>query len=178
MAATSCGSPRKAGPHSPGSNSIEITCGNAVNNWAGCMMRSQKRTTGRNASFTVVAGAPKCSTCCSTGSGRREAKVSPAMINIGSRFAMPTPAAVTKLVAPGPIDEVHTITCWRRIALANAAAARPMPSSLCPRHTGSSSRCISSACPRLVTLPCPKIAKTPGKSGTSVPSTTMRCEMR
>ncbi|CAB4755724.1 unannotated protein [freshwater metagenome] len=126
----------------------------------------------------MVEGAPKCSTCWSTGSGRRETNVSPEMKSIGSRLAMPTPAAVTKFVAPGPMDDVHTMICWRLIAFANAAAARPMPSSLWPRQTGISSRCISSEWPRLVTLPCPKMASTPGKSGASVPSMTIRWAMR
>jgi hypothetical protein len=100
------------------------------------------------------------------------------MNSTGNRFDMAMPAAVTMFVAPGPIDDVHTMICWRRIAFANAAAARPMPCSFCPRHTGISSRCTSSEWPRLVTLPCPKIASTPGNSGTSSPSTTMRCATR
>ena len=67
---------------------------------------------------TVVDGAPACSTCCSTGSGMRLVKVSPARSNSGSRLAMATPAAVTMLSAPGPIDDVATITWRRRFALA------------------------------------------------------------
>ncbi len=55
--------------------------------------------------------------------------MSPEMKSTGSRFDIATPAAVTKFVAPGPMDEVHTITCWRRMAFANAAAASPMPCS-------------------------------------------------
>ena len=81
---------------------------------------------------------------------------------------MAMPAAVTMLVAPGPTDDVATMICCRRFALLYAAAASPMPCSFCPRQVGISSRCISSEWPRLVTLPWPKIAKTPGKSGASI----------
>ena len=59
---------------------------------------------------TVVVGSPKCSTCWSTGSGRREVKASPEMKRAGSRFAIATPAAVIMLVAPGPIELVQTMT--------------------------------------------------------------------
>ena len=166
------------GPQSAGSSRVLTACGSELRTCAGCMRRSQKRTTGRNPSFTVVDGEPKCSTCWSTGSGRRDTKVSPEMNSTGSRFAIATPAAVIMFVAPGPTDDVATITCWRRTAFANAAAARPMPCSFCPRHTGISSRCISSEWPRLVTLPWPKIPMTPGNSGTSSPSTTMRWATR
>ena len=173
-----------AGPHSPGSRMMLTACGSELSTWAGSVMRSQKRTTGRKASFTVIDGVPGCSTCCSTGSGRREWKVSPAMKSTGSRFAIAIPAAVTMLVAPGPTDDVAIMICWRRLALANPAAARPMPCSFWPRQVGSASRCISSEWPRLVTLPWPKIAKTPGKSGAStrsLPGTgsmSTRCAMR
>lgn len=60
--------------------------------------------------MTVTDGTPKCSTCCSTGSGNRETKLSPLMNSTGSRFDIATPAAVTMLVAPGPIEDVATIT--------------------------------------------------------------------
>ena len=62
--------------------------------------------TALKASFTVIVGLPKCSTCCITGSGRRLAKVSPARSSTGRRFAWAGPAAVTMLSAPGPIEEV------------------------------------------------------------------------
>ena len=184
IAATSCGRPRNAGPHSPGSRMTLIAWGSALSTCAGSVMRSQKRTTGRKESLTVIDGVPKCSTCWRTGSGSREWKVSPAMKSTGRRLAMAMPAAVTILVAPGPTDDVATMICWRRLALLNAAAARPMPCSFWPRQTGSASRCISRECPRLVTLPWPKIAKTPGKRGASsasrpgTVSTSTRCAMR
>ena len=51
-----------------------------------------------------------------------------------------------------------------------------MPCSFWPRQVGSSSRTSCSAVPSPSTLPWPKIAKTPGNSGTSVPSSSSeRC---
>ena len=72
-------------------------------------MRSQYLVTGWKASLTVIEGIPKCSTCWSTGSGVRDAKESPAISRSGIRFEWATPAAVTMLVAPGPIDDVAVI---------------------------------------------------------------------
>jgi hypothetical protein len=60
----------------------------------------------------------------------RDTNVSPEMNRTGSRLAIAMPAAVTMFVAPGPIDDVQTMTCCRRIAFAKAAAASPMPCSL------------------------------------------------
>ena len=105
-------------------------------------------------------------------------KASPEMKSAGMRLDIATPAAVTMFVAPGPIELVATMTCRRRVALPNATAARPIPSSVWPRQTGISSRCCSRAWPRLVTFPWPKIANTPGNSGTSRPSTSVRWAMR
>src|SRR6186713_345990 len=53
-----------------------------------------------------------------------------------------------------------------------------MPCSFWPRHVGRSSRASSSACPRHVTLPCPKIANTPGNNGASRPSIVVRWAIR
>src|SRR5580765_3498595 len=53
-----------------------------------------------------------------------------------------------------------------------------MPCSFWPRHVGSSSRASSSACPRHVTFPCPKIANTPGNNGASRPSIVVRWAIR
>jgi hypothetical protein len=44
--------------------------------------------------------------------------VSPDSSSTGSRLACATPAAVTMLVAPGPMDDTANIIRWRRIALA------------------------------------------------------------
>ena len=59
----------------------------------------------------------------------RDAKVSPASNNSGSRLLWATAAAVTMLVAPGPIDDVATMIWRRRAALAKPVAARAMPCS-------------------------------------------------
>ena len=123
-----------------------------------------------------MVGSPKCSTCCSTGSGARLANVSPTSSNTGSRFACATPAAVTMFSAPGPIDDVAAITWRRSVARAYATAASAMPCSFWPRQVGSSSPASCSAVPSPSTLPCPKIAKTPANSGTGVPSSSSeRC---
>jgi len=103
----------KAGPQSAGSSIVCTAWGSDDTTCSGFMMRSQYRLTERNASLTVVDGSPKCSTCCSTGSGRRLAKVSPAINSNGMRLECATPAAVTMFVAPGPTDEVATMI-WRR----------------------------------------------------------------
>ena len=49
-----------------------------------------------------MVGSPKCSTCWSTGSGRRLANTSPASSSTGKRLAWARPAAVTMLVGAGP----------------------------------------------------------------------------
>ncbi len=167
-----------AGPQSAGSSSMAIASGSDWITCSGRVIRSQYRTTGRNASFTVVEGSPKCSTCCSTGSGSRLWNVSPESSSTGSRLASATPAAVTRFRAPGPIDDVATMNCRRRIAFANPTAASAIPCSFWPRHVGSSSRASYSAVPRQVTLPWPKIANTPGTSGASAPSMTVRWATR
>ena len=108
----------KAGPQSAGSSMVFTALGRAWTTWAGSVIRSQYRTTARKASLTVVPGAPKCSTCWRTGSGIRWSKVSPASSSSGSRLAMATAAAVTMLVAPGPMELVATMIRRRREALA------------------------------------------------------------
>jgi hypothetical protein len=83
--------------------------------------------------LAVVVGSPTTSICCSTGSGRRLAKVSPGKSRMGSRFTCATAAAVTMLVAPGPIELVHAIMRRRFIVLAKAEAACAIACSLCAR---------------------------------------------
>ena len=68
--------------------------------------------------------------------------------------------------------------CRRFLALAKAIAASAIDCSFCPRQVGSSSFTASSASDRQVTLPCPKIANTPGNSGASLPSSSVRCAIR
>ena len=81
-------------------------------------MRSKYRDTGRRQSLAVTVPLAKSSTCCSTGSGARETKTSPGRSSTGSRLTCASAAAVTRLVAPGPIDVVHAIIRRRKCALA------------------------------------------------------------
>jgi hypothetical protein len=74
------------------------------------------------------------------------------------------------LSAPGPIDEVATMIWRRRLALAKPMAASAMDCSFWPRQVGKVSFTASSASDRQVTLPWPKIAKTPGNSISFLPS--------
>ena len=96
-------------------------------------MRSKYRDTGRKQSFADTVPSEKSSTCCSTGSGRRPANTSPGRSSTGSRLTCATAAAVTMLVAPGPIEVVQAIMRRRRDALAKAIAACAMPCSLWAR---------------------------------------------
>src|SRR5207237_2980063 len=84
---------------------------------SGRVIRSHQRETGRKQSLTEMVGSPNASICCKTGSGRRPAKTSPGNNNTGRRLAWATAAAVTMLVAPGPIEVVQAITRRRRLAL-------------------------------------------------------------
>ena len=84
---------------------------------------------------------------------------------------MATAAAVTMLVEPGPIEASAIMICRRFIALLKPIAASAIDCSFWPRQVGITSLTGSSASPRQVTLPWPKIAKTPGKSGTCLRST-------
>ena len=63
----------------------------------------------------------------------REWNVSPASSSSGRRLAWATAAAVTRFMAPGPIEVVAAISCRRRIALAKPIAASAMPCSFWPR---------------------------------------------
>ena len=122
----------------------------------------------------MVPGLPKCSSCCRTGSGSRESKVSPTSSSSGSRFARATPAAGTVLRAPGPIDVVTAITWRRRADLAKPTAASAIADSFWPRMVRMPSRCRSSASPRLSALPWPKMAKTPGTRAMTSPDRSSR----
>ena len=117
-ACTSCGRARVTGPQSAGSVSTRATWGSVERSCSGRVIRSKYRDTGRKASLTDVVGSPKCSTCWSTGSGALPVKVSPGSSSTGSRFACASPAAVTMFNAPGPTEEVATMTCRRSIARA------------------------------------------------------------
>jgi hypothetical protein len=60
----------------------------------------------------------KSSTCCKAGSGARDMKTSPGRNSTGKRLTCASAAAVTMLVAPGPIDVVQAIIRRRMCALA------------------------------------------------------------
>ena len=64
----------------------------------------------------------------------------PGSNSTGSRLTCATAAAVTMLVAPGPIEVVHAIIRRRPEALAKAIAACAIACSLWPRNVGSASR--------------------------------------
>ena len=91
---------------------------------------------------------------------------------------MATAAAVTMLVAPGPIELDATMIRRRLEARANPQAARAIPCSFWPLQVGSASWACSSSWPRQVTLPWPKMANTPANSGTTPPSTSVRWAAR
>jgi hypothetical protein len=76
---------------------------------------------------------------------------------------MGAPAAVTMFRAPGPMDEVAIMICRRRLALAKPMAASAIDCSFWPRQVGSWSCTASSASDRQVTLPWPKMPKSPRK---------------
>ena len=97
----------------------------------------------------------------------RCSKVSPASSSSGSRLASATAAAVTMLVAPGPIELAATMIRRRLAARANPQAASAIPCSFWPRQVGSTSCARSSSWPRQVTLPWPNMANTPANSGTT-----------
>ena len=85
----------------------------------------------------------------------------------------PAAAAVTILAAPGPMEEVADHDLAPVAALAKPMAASAMDCSFCPRQVGRRS-CTASQrlADRQVTLPWPKMPKTPAKSGWSWPSIT------
>jgi hypothetical protein len=81
-------------------------------------MRSKKRVTGRKASLTLTSPWWKSSSCCSTGSGARDANVSPGINSTGSRLTWASAAAVSRLVAPGPMLVVTAMMRRRKFAFA------------------------------------------------------------
>ena len=104
----------------------------ALKSCSGRLMRSQKRLTGLKASLAVRFRSWNCSTCCSTGSGCRQAKASPGRNSTGMRFTVAVPAAVTMFRAPGPMELVTAKMRLRLDCLAKPMAAWAMPCSLCP----------------------------------------------
>ncbi len=70
------------------------------------------------ASLTLTSMLSGYSSCCKTGSGRREAKMSPGRSSTGRRLIVAMAAPVIMFVAPGPIDEVQANVCKRFFILA------------------------------------------------------------
>ena len=67
--------------------------------------------------------------------------MSPGSSSTGRRFTCASAAAVTRFVAPGPIEVVTAIMRRRKCAFAYAIALCAIACSLCARYVGSSSRC-------------------------------------
>ena len=93
-------------------------------------IRSKYLETGMKASFTLTSPRDELSSCCSTGSGRREANTSPGRRSTGIRLTVAAAAPVTMLVAPGPIDVVQAMVARRLRIFANPAAVCTIACSL------------------------------------------------
>ena len=83
-------------------------------------MRSKNLESGLKASLTVIDKSYGCSSCCSTGSAARFAKVSDGSNKTGSRLVVATAAPVSIFVAPGPTDAVQANVARRRFMRAKA----------------------------------------------------------
>jgi hypothetical protein len=121
-ACTSCGSASVTAPVSAGDVSTRIASIKANGNCSGRLIRSQYFETGLKQSFTDTSRDEADSSCWSTGSGSRVAKISPGSSKTGSRLIVAAAAPVTMLVAPGPIELVHASVRSRLLTFANAAA--------------------------------------------------------
>ena len=80
---------------------------------SGRLIRSQKRETGLKASLTEMSRLRGSSSCWSTGSGNRVAKMSEGRISTGTRSIVASAAPVIMLVDPGPMEAVHAKACKR-----------------------------------------------------------------
>jgi hypothetical protein len=105
---TSCGNASVTAPVSDGLVSVRIAASAAGMTCSGRSIRSKYRDTGMKQSLTETSPRPGTSSCCRTGSGRRDAKTSPGSSRTGRRFTVASAAPVTMFVAPGPIELVHT----------------------------------------------------------------------
>src|SRR5688572_9557782 len=86
---------------------MRMAAGSAVIVCSGLFVRSQYSATGLKQSFTEISCDEVDSSCCNTGSTWRDTKISPGKSSTGSRFMVAPAAAVSMLVAPGPIEDVH-----------------------------------------------------------------------
>jgi len=96
----------------------------------GRWMRSQYLHTGWKQSLTLTSPRLGDSSCCSTGSGRRDAKNIAGKQQHRQPLMVAAAAPVSMLVAPGPIDVVQASVASRFRIFAKAAAACTMPCSL------------------------------------------------
>ncbi len=129
-ACTSWGSASVTAPVSTGSVSVRTAARAAPISCSGRLIRSKYRETGRKTSLTLTSPAHGASSCWSTGSATRVAKVSPGRSSTGSRLMVAPAAAVTMLVAPGPTEEVQANVERRSVIRAYAAAVCTMACSL------------------------------------------------
>ena len=162
-------------PVSAGSVSTRMALMSAVITCSGRSMRSQYLQTGRKASLVETARLPLCSSCCSTGSGWREAKVSAGKTSSGMLLTVAVAQAVTILAAPGPTLEEQAMIRRRLCCFAKAMAAWHIPCSLRPCITRRPPGFTSSASPRPTAMPCPKIVKKPSTNFVSTPSIATYC---
>src|SRR5690606_6422958 len=121
-ACTSWGMQRVTVPVSAWEVSTRITSGKAVINCSGLLIRSQYLDTGLKQSFTDTSCDRLDSSCCNTGATCLVANISPGIKSTGILLIVAAAAAVSILVAPGPMDEVQTKVCNLFFTLAKAAA--------------------------------------------------------
>ena len=107
-----------AAPVSAGSVSTRMARGSDTMSCSGRFTRSQNFDTGRKASLTLTSGFVGSSSCCSTGSGARLAKMSEGNSSTGTRLVVASAAPVTMLSAPGPMDDVTARASRRSFAFA------------------------------------------------------------
>ena len=129
-ACTSCGNARVTAPVSAGDVRTRIASISAAGSCSGRLIRSQYLETGLKQSFTDMSRECVDSSCWSTGSGSRVAKISPGSSNTGRRLIVAAAAPVTMFVAPGPIELVQASVLNRLLAFANAAAVCTIACSL------------------------------------------------
>lgn len=157
-------------PVSAGSVSTRMALIRAVMTCSGRVMRSQYLHTGLKASLVETARLLLCSSCWSTGSGWREAKVSAGKTSRGMLLTVAVAHAVTILAAPGPTEEAQAMIRLRQFCLAKAMATWHMPCSFRPCMTLRPPGFVSRASPRPTAMPWPKMVKKPSTNLVSTPS--------
>ena len=157
-------------PVSAGSVSTRIALISAVISCSGRVILSQYLHTGLNASFVVVARLLLCSSCCRTGSGCLEAKVSAGNTRRGMLFTVAVAHAVTMFAAPGPTEDAQGIIVFLLFCFAKAVATWHIPCSFLPCITRNCPGFVSSASPSPTAIPCPKMVKKPSTNFVSTPS--------